>query len=170
MPTSTWPDWETTKFSFAFWTWTLSLGIQLQKGSPPCRVVNSPFKAKFSLRSPSWYLKLPIINLYRCLQEMGDRLWKYRFTHDCLSVDRSFKRPVKSLYALTNLLWTLPVKVATVEALLATIHPAKTSTWIVKPRLKNLVRDGFRLHGPPCLRWNTLKVFSSGFKFTKETT
>ena len=35
MPTSisTWPNWETTKFSFSFWTWTLSLGIQLQKGS-----------------------------------------------------------------------------------------------------------------------------------------
>ena len=61
MPTSTWPDWETTKsFSFSFWTWTLSLGIQLQKGSLPCRVVNSRFKAKFSPLPPSWYLKLQL--------------------------------------------------------------------------------------------------------------
>ena len=67
MPTSPWPDWETTKFSFSFWTSTLSLGIQLEKGSLACRVfrdwndVNSRFRAKFSPRSLSWYLKLAIV-------------------------------------------------------------------------------------------------------------
>ena len=144
--------------------------VQLQKGSLPCRVVNSRFKAKFSSRSPSWYLKLPIINVYRCLQEMGDRLWKYRFTHDCLRVDGSFKRPVKVYMRLQTYcehgLWrSLQSKLF----LRQFIQP-KLQLELWNPVWKTLVSDAFGLCGPWCLPWNTLKVFSSGFKFPKETT
>ena len=72
-------------------------------------------------------------------------LGRARFTALPLSaLGQKLQTPGKTLYALTNLLWTLPVKVATVEALLATIHPAKASAWIAKPRLKSFGKRWLR--------------------------
>ena len=164
------------KIFFLFLNLDIVIRDSTPEGSLGCRVFrdwndfNSRFRAKFSPPSPSWYLKLPIINVYRCLQEMGDRLWKYRFTHDCLSVDGNFKRPVKLYMRLQTYCEHCLWRSLQSKLFLRPFTQPKLQLELRNPVWKALVSDGFGLRGLRSLLWNSLRVFSSAFKFPKETT
>ena len=164
------------KIFFLFLNLDIFIRDSTPEGSLGCRVFrdwndfNSRFREKFSPPSPSWYLKLPIINVYRCLQEMGDRLWKYRFTHDCLSVDGNFKRPVKLYMRSQTYCEHCQRRSLQSKLFLRPFTQPKLQLELQNPVWKVLVSDGFGLRGPRSLLWNSLRVFSSAFKFPKETT